>query len=79
MVLCFSQASGIIIIIISGNERPVCVNSSTTISIEAESDLPGKIIGKSLSICGPKTSLFMISSRTRILLTLPRRVFISPF
>ena len=40
-----------------------------------ESDLPGKIIGKSLSICGPKTSLFIISSRTRILLTLPRRVW----
>jgi hypothetical protein len=30
----------------SGKERPVIINNSTTISIEAESDFPSKIIMK---------------------------------
>ena len=50
MDLCFSHASGTSIIIISGNDLPEINKSSTTISIDAESDFPGKMIGKILFV-----------------------------
>ena len=79
MELCFSHASGTSIIIISGKDLPEINKSSTTISMDAESDFPGKMIGKtlfrsSLLIKGELNS----SSRAFILLILPFNVLISP-
>ena len=64
---------------ISGKDLPVINNNSKTISIDAESDLPGRIIGKILSIRSSSIrSDFISSSLETILLTLPLRVLISP-
>src|SRR5690606_19443660 len=74
----FSQASGTSIIMTSGNERPVIINNSTTMSIEAESDLPGNTIGRMFFISFPNHLLSISSWRENILATLPLKVFISP-
>ena len=76
--MCFSHASGTSIIITSGSDLPVSKRSSTTISIDAESDFPFKITGKILLMSSPNKFDFNSSSLDAILLMLPLMVFISP-
>ena len=72
MYVCFSHASGTNIIITSGSDLPVESRSSTAISIEQESDFPGRIIGSIFLISSPKNSLSRSSSLVSILLKFPR-------
>ena len=78
MVGLFSQASGIIISIACGSERPPRCSSSTTSSNEAESEASGVQIGNSRSRSPGMTSLASSASRARIQLRLPFTVLISP-
>ena len=74
----FSHASGIIISIACGSERPPRCSSSTTSSNEAESEASGVQIGNSRSRSPGMTSLASSASRARIQLRLPITVLISP-
>ena len=71
-------ASGIIIIIACGSERPASTSSSSTLSKLAESDPPGRTTGSTFCRSSPKSSEASCDSRARIQLTLPRSVLISP-
>ena len=63
----------------SVDEVIVISNNSTTISIEAESDFPGTIIGKIIDMSILDISFDLKSSSlVFILLTFPLNVFISP-
>lgn len=77
MSVWFSQASGTIIDIACGKDRPVSVRSSRTSSNEAESLAPGLTIGSSGAM-SPSSSLSSCDCRARIQLRLPRTVLISP-
>ena len=76
--LLFSQASGIIINIACGSDRPPRCSSSTTSSNEAESEASGVQIGNSRSRSPGMTSLASNASLARIQLRLPITVLISP-
>ncbi len=73
-----SCASGIIIITACGALRPASVSSSSTLSKVAESDPPGRTIGRIFGRSSPNSSEASCDSRARIQLTLPRSVLISP-
>ena len=73
----FSQASGTIIMIECGSERPDSVSSSTTSSNDAESLAPSLTIGKS-GRRSPSSSDSSWLWRARIQLRLPCTVLISP-
>ena len=74
----FSQASGIIISIACGSDRPPRCSSSTTSSKDAESDASGVQIGNSRSRSPGIRSERSRVSRARIQLRLPLTVLISP-
>ncbi|GAA1801687.1 hypothetical protein GCM10009713_09180 [Brevibacterium celere] len=81
----FSQASGIIMSIACGRDRPEATMSSRTALKDAESEAPGGTIGKrrsrleSVSGTGEASrSEARCASRARIQLRLPRTVLISP-
>ena len=76
--ICFSHASGTSIIITSGSDLPVSKRSSTTMSMEAESDFPLKITGKISFMSSPNKSESNSSSLEFILLIFPLTVLISP-
>ena len=71
-------ASGIIIIIACGSDRPASTSSSSTLSNVAESEPPGRTTGRILARSSPKSSDASCDSRALIQLTLPRSVLISP-
>ena len=73
----FSHASGTIIMIECGSERPPSVSSSTTSSNEAESLAPSLTIGNS-GRRSPSSSDSSWHWRARIQLRLPCTVLISP-
>ncbi|SIN14221.1 Uncharacterised protein [Mycobacteroides abscessus subsp. abscessus] len=78
MVSWFSQASGIIIMIASGSERPESISSSATSSKDCESEAPTEQIGNSSSGLRPSSGDFSWDCRARIQLRLPLTVLISP-
>ena len=77
MSVCFSQASGIIIIMACGSDLPDCTRSSRTSSNDAESLPPGVTIGFSRSI-SVRSSELSLASLARIQFLLPFTVLISP-
>ncbi len=77
MSVWFSHASGTIIMIACGSERPPRVSNSTTSSNEAESLAPGVTMGNT-SRRSPKSSDRSWDWRARIQLRLPCTVLISP-
>ncbi len=77
MSVCFSHASGTIIIIACGRLRPLRLRSSSTSSNDAESLAPGVTIGMS-GDRSPSSSDSSWDWRARIQLRLPATVLISP-
>src|SRR5581483_4376338 len=78
--MCFwvLHASGISIIMACGSERPPCTSSSMALSIFAESEPTGEIIGKIFCMSPLKSSERSTLSRACIQFTLPFSVLISP-
>src|SRR3954463_13007386 len=72
------NAFGISIIITCGSERPDATRKSTTLSSDAESEPPGRMIGLKSSMASPNTSDLSIDSRASIHARLPDSVLISP-
>ncbi len=73
-----ANAFGISIIITCGKERPDATRKSTTLSSDAESEPPGRMMGLKSSMAAPKTSLLSSASRADIQARLPDSVLISP-
>ena len=73
-----AHASGTSIIITCGSERPLATRKSTTLSSDAESEPPGRMIGLKSSMCSPKMLALQQRLARRIQLWLPRSVLISP-
>src|SRR5512142_2169101 len=73
-----AYALGISIIITCGSERPDATRKSTTLSSDAESEPPGRMMGLKSSMASPNTSDLSMASRADIQARLPDSVLISP-
>ena len=72
------HASGIISIIACAREYPPATSSSRALSKVAESEIPSRMIGHSLSRSSPRRGELMECRREFIQLMFPRMVLISP-
>ncbi len=78
MSTCVDQASGTSIIITCGSGRPLATRKSATLSSDAESLPPGRMIGLKSAMCSAIAALSSSGSRALIHVWLPRSVLISP-